>query len=290
MLDDLLADWQAGTARRAGGAGRRPPLLARVARAEGLPGAQPRAVPLARRRAGPRGAGAAGRGGRRRRDAAGAGVPRRGRHDRAVQPRGRGRLGHAHPGRGAVLRPGGRRRRARRAGGGGVRRVRGPADRAGRARGAGRPGRPELADRELPGLPRRPVGRRPGPPRDRAGPALRRGAAVGDGRDAPRAARPGADDRASTAATRSPPTPWWSRPACSTGGSAAPGGDELSRAAASTTAARAREALACEGEQVFVVGGANSAGQAALYFAQHAAAGHDRPPRRRPARRACPGT
>ena len=142
VLDDLLADWQAGAPPRAGGAGDRPPLLARVARAEGLPGAQQRAVPLAGRRAGPRGAGAAGRGGRRRGDAAGAGAPRRRGDDRAVQPRrsptawgcGRAREGE-------VLRPGGGRRRARRAGGGGVRRVRGAAHGAGGARGAGRPGR-----------------------------------------------------------------------------------------------------------------------------------------------------
>ena len=52
---------------------------------------------------------------------------------------------------------------------------------------------------------------------------------------------------------------------------AIPGGDALTGRGLYYGGSRT-EALACEGEQVLVVGGANSAGQAALYFAQHAAA------------------
>ena len=50
-----------------------------------------------------------------------------------------------------------------------------------------------------------------------------------------------------------------------------PGGDALTGRGIYYGGSRT-EALACEDEQVLVVGGANSAGQAALYFAQHAAA------------------
>ena len=115
----------------------------------------------------PDGAQAAGRGRRgaepgpggdhHRRRAAGPAQPAR--------PGERGRAEH-HPGRG-VLRPGHRRRRPGRARGGGVRGLGGPEDGDRRARGRRRPGRPELADRELPRLSRR-RGRRPA---HRAGPA-----------------------------------------------------------------------------------------------------------------------
>ncbi len=94
------------------------------------------------------------------------------RRDGAAEPdhRAAGRQRrHPPPRRAALLRPGDRRRRPGRAGGRGLRRLRGPADGAGRAGGAGRPGRPELAHRELPGLPGRPLRRRPGPPRDHPG-------------------------------------------------------------------------------------------------------------------------
>ena len=59
-----------------------------------------------------------------------------------------------------LLRPGGGRRRSGGAGCGRIRGVRGPADGAGGTHGHRWPGRPELADRELPGLSRRGV-RRP---------------------------------------------------------------------------------------------------------------------------------
>ena len=55
----------------------------------------------------------------------------------------------------------------------------------------------------------------------------------------------------------------------STGGSRCPG-PSSSPGAASTTARRAARRWRCSGERVFVVGGANSAGQAALYFARFA--------------------
>ena len=130
---------------------------------------------------------------------------------------------------------------------------------------------PELADRELPRLPRGAVGRRPDPPRDRPGAPLRRRAAVGDATRC--ASRPAArrGRSCSTGPTRSPPTPWWWRRACSTGGSASPAPSRSTGRGIYYGGSRT-EALACEGEQVLVVGGANSAGQAALYFAQHAAA------------------
>ena len=65
---------------------------------------------------------------------------------------------HAAP---PVLRPRHRRRRAGRAGRRGVRRQRGAEDAHGRARGAGRPGRHDEPDRELPRLPVRPERQRP---------------------------------------------------------------------------------------------------------------------------------
>ena len=63
------------------------------------------------------------------------------------------------------LRPRDRRRRPGRAGGRRLRRLGGPADGDGRARGARRPGRPVEPDRELPRLPGRPERLRPRPPR-----------------------------------------------------------------------------------------------------------------------------
>ena len=109
----------------------------------------------------------------------------------------------AAPRRAAVLRPGDRRRRPRRPGGRGVRRVRGAHDRADRARGAGRPGGPELAHRELPGLPVGPQRRRPGAARDGAGHAVRRRAALRPGGHGHRRARPGEDRARWRTATRS---------------------------------------------------------------------------------------
>ncbi len=192
VLDDLLSDWQAAHRRRRRHPGGGAPVLAGVARAEGLPRAQQRALPVVRRGDGPRCPPADGGRERRPREPAAAGVPGRRGAGGALQPGG-GRARGAHdPRRPAVLRPdrGGRgpgRPRGRR-----VRGVGGPAHGAGGARRAGRPGRAELAHRELPRLPGRPLGQRPHAPGDRAGAALRRAAAVGAGRDPPGGPRPGA--------------------------------------------------------------------------------------------------
>ena len=156
VVDDLLDAWRADAPadadRHPGG---RPPLVARVARGPRLPGAKPGAVPLARRRARREApallAAAGGDAG-----AAARAVPRRRRRCRA------------RPCRELAERAGVRRRAELEfydlviVGGGpaglaaavygaseGLRTA------AHRARGAGRPGRPELAHRELPRLPGR---------------------------------------------------------------------------------------------------------------------------------------
>ncbi len=77
------------------------------------------------------------------------------------------------------LRPGGRRRRPGGAGGGGVRRLGGPEDGDGRARGARRAGGTVEPHRELPRLPGGPQRLGSGAPRDRPGAAPRRRAADG---------------------------------------------------------------------------------------------------------------
>ena len=80
----------------------------------------------------------------------------------------------SRPSRGGGVRHGDRRRRARGAGRRRVRRVGGPAHDRDRARGARRPGRHLVPDRELPRLPVGRVGRRAGEPRAAAGAAARR--------------------------------------------------------------------------------------------------------------------
>ena len=95
-----------------------------------------------------------------------------------------GRAGH-HAVQG-LLRPHRDRRRPGRAGRRGVRRVRGAAHRAGRAHRHRRPGRAELADRELPGLPGRRVRRAADRPGAAAGDEVR-----GRGADHPGRGRPG---------------------------------------------------------------------------------------------------
>ena len=105
-----------------------------------------------------------------------------------------------------LLRPGHRRRRAGRARRGGLRRVRGPAHPAGRARGDRRPGRPVVADRELPRLPGRRLrcaAHRPGPP---AGDEVRRRDPHRPRRHRAARRRPGAGRAASATAPRSPRT------------------------------------------------------------------------------------
>ncbi len=95
-----------------------------------------------------------------------------------------------------LLRTGGHRRRTRRPGRRGVRRLRGPQDRADRAHRHRRAGRPELPDRELPGLPRRAVGR---PARQSGAPAGREVRRGGDHR------RRGRPSSRSTASARTHP-------------------------------------------------------------------------------------
>ena len=139
-----------------------------------------------------------------------------------------------------------------------------------RARGARRAGRAERGDRELPRASRRGC---PAPtsPHRAVAQAARFGAEMVLARDVVgvRDARAGARRALRRAAPRSRRAPCSSRPACPTAGSRRPGSTS-SPAAASTTARRASEASQCEGDDVYVVGAANSAGQAALNLARYA--------------------
>ena len=160
-----------------------------------------------------------------------------------------------------------RRRRPLRPGGRRVRRLGGAAHDRRRARGARRPGRHLVADRELPRLPLRRLGRRAREPRAAAGAPARR-------RD-PRHARDHAHRRrrrarcTSTAATccargRS------SSPAASPGGASRSRASTGSPARASPTAPRAARRPTAHGLDVHIVGAGNSAGQAAMFFSTHA--------------------
>ena len=116
------------------------------------------------------------------------------------------RLGVAAQPVGRPLRPRHRRRRPGRPGGRGLRRVGGPADAHGRARGAraARPGS-RAASRTTSASPTRAQRRRPGPARDRPGPAARRRAADDPGRDrAARRGRRAGSSSSSAAATLAP--------------------------------------------------------------------------------------
>ena len=103
----------------------------------------------------PDGAQAAGRGGRDQQPGAGGDHHRRRSADPAGPARARQRRRSQHHPAGRVLRRGDRRRRSGRTRRGGVRGLRGTQDRRRGARRGGRPGRPELPDRELPRLSRR---------------------------------------------------------------------------------------------------------------------------------------
>ena len=106
---------------------------------------------------------------------------------RTDQPRAGRKDRHADAGAPAVLRPRDRRRRSGGAGRRGLRRLGGAAHSARRAQRARRPGRHQLADRELPRLPVRCQWSRPRAPRPHAGaPLRRRGARPGGGGSAPR--------------------------------------------------------------------------------------------------------
>ena len=84
----------------------------------------------------------------------------------------------------------------------------------------------------------------------------------------PRARRAGSG---STTADACWPTPWCWPPACSYRQLDADGRRATCSGAASTTASASTEASACADEDVVIVGGANSAGQAAVFFSAHAA-------------------
>ena len=128
---------------------------------------------------------------------------------------------------------------------------------------------PELADRELPRLPRRGLRRAA----HRAGPAaggqVRRRGAHHARRRRPRGQRLGAHGPLRRRRRRSPRTPSSWPPASPTGSWPRPGCDELTGRGVYYGSALT-EAAACAGQDVYIVGGANSAGQAAVYLARHA--------------------
>ena len=172
VVDDLLGDWQRGQPRpHQRRPRRRPPLVGAQPRGQDVPGPQPRALPVVRRRAGRRGrsgcsdladAGA-------RRPAAGARARRadrcgrRRRYDLAERARA------AHDGRAAALRRLHRRRRSGRPGRRGVRRVGGPAHRRRRAGGPGGQAGQSAAIENYLGFPKGLSRRRPHPSRGRPG-------------------------------------------------------------------------------------------------------------------------
>ena len=180
-------------------------------------------------------------------------------------------LGLRTTARAAALRPVHRRRRAGRAGGRGLRRLRGPAapSSSSARRPAGRPGRAPRSRTTSASpagspAPTSPTGRVaqvvPVRRRDGARPRRRR---LRDraGRCAPCCLDGARRDRGARRARR--------RPASPTGGSRRRGLDELTGRGV-YYGATASEAGQCEGDDVYVVGAANSAGQAALNLARYA--------------------
>ena len=187
--------------------------------------------------------------------------PTRARAGRAAR-----RRRHARPG---PLRPRDRRRRPGRPRGRGLRRLGGPAHGDGRARGARRAGRPVEPDRELPRLPDRALSgsdlarraHRPGAP-------ARRGAADRAGRGRLRVEGAGRVVELSGGGSLSA-----NCVLVASGVSYrqldAPGFAELTGAGIYYGAALT-EARSCADQHVVMIGGANSAGQAAVYFAAYA--------------------
>ena len=189
------------------------------------------------------------------------------------------RLGIAVPAGAGPLRPRDRRRRPRRAGRRGVRRLRGAANRDGRARGARRPGGPVEPDRELPRLPGRAERLRPRPPRHRPGPPARRRAADASRRRcSSRAEGSGGIVDLTGGGTLSA-----NCVLVASGVSYrqldAPGFQEFTGAGIYYGAAMT-EARSCADQHVVIIGGANSAGQAAVYFSGYAGQGDDARARR----------
>ncbi len=171
------------------------------------------------------------------------------------------------------VRPGDRRRRTGRAGGGRLRRLGGArhaGDRRGRVR---RPGEHLGADRELPRLPDRHLRQRAGRARDRC----RRGkfgarlVVPAPGADAPRRRRTATSRSSSPTATTvngRDDDRRDRRPA--TAGSTSPDLERFEGGGVFYAATQA-EAQLCAGDPVVIVGGGNSAGQAAMFLSQHAA-------------------
>ena len=162
-----------------------------------------------------------------------------------------------------------RRRRAGGARGRGLRRVRRARRAGGRSERAGRPGRVELADRELSRVPDRHLRAGARGPRLHPGAEVRRADADRQGRHAadlrPQAVRD-RDRRRSDACRRAPSS---SPPAPSTARLRFPNLERFEGAGV-YYGATFIEAQLCGGEEVIVVGGGNSAGQAAVFLAQTA--------------------
>ena len=177
------------------------------------------------------------------------------------------------------VRSAGRRRRPRRPGGRRLRRVRRDGDDTGRGHRARRPGRNVVPDRELAGFPGRPVRRGAGGTRGPAGGEVRRAhqagiqsgvAGVGLGR---------APGQRSTTAMRSRRSRSSSPPVRATTGCPWTGWPS-SKASASITRPRRWKPRHAAGSPVAIVGGGNSAGQAALFLSRTCAAGaHHHPGR-----------
>ena len=273
MLDDLLEDWEADAAvalGRARAAADRAPLLGRGARHPRLPGAQRRALPLARRRR-PRGAHACWR----PPAATGPSCPVLVFEDgetlvRPV-PGGARRAGRpAHRGRAALLRPRHRRRRAGRAGGGGLRRLRGPARRCSSSatRPAGRPAQSSRIENYLgfpSGLSGADLARRATAQARRLGAEmLTAREVVGIRENGPsRVVALDGDEEIGAHSVLVATGVHYARLEAPGRRAAHRGGRLLRRGAR-------REAAAVEGEDVVVVGAANSAGQAAIDLATRA--------------------
>ena len=225
----------------------------------------------------------------RRRPAARA-RPRRRDAAVAVDPRARRRARPADARRAAALRPVHRRRRSGRPGRRGVRRVRGAADRRRRARGAraarpvrARRSRTTSASRRACPAPTSPTGRSPRRARFGAEMVLARDVVGFEARGPVRAVRfdDGAEIEARARARRHRGLLPAARGA---------GARRARPAAASTTARPPARRCQCEGDDVYVVGAANSAGQAALNLARYARRVVAARPRRRARGRRCRST
>ena len=140
-----------------------------------------------------------------------------------------------------------------------------------RSEAAGRAGRHVGADRELPGLPRRAC-------RAPSSPSARVIQAAEVRRDASPSRRGARRSSAATATTCSGSSegaagrrraPWSSPPAPGTAGCRSPGSTGFEGTSV-FYAATIMEARMCAGDPVAVVGGGNSAGQAALFLSRHA--------------------